>query len=109
MSSTTEANSVDASRANMTIGAGRSLARAKGTGYQIMDAAMQIFWRDLACACFGAINFNSGAGVASYLGLKRMTDGGWWILHKIVVLYTIQVNQASMWINQVLLVLVIQH
>lgn len=79
MSSTTTANSVDATSSGMTIGSGRSLARAKGTGYQIMDAAMQIFWRDLALACSEKINFNNGAGVSSYLGLKRMNETGWWI------------------------------
>ena len=79
MSSTTTANSVDASRATMTIGAGRTLARAKGTGYQIMDIAMQIFWRDLALAISQTVNFNNGSGVASYLGLARMTEGGWWV------------------------------
>ena len=79
MSSTETANSVDASRATMTIGAGRTLARAKGTGYQLMDIAMQIFWRDLALAISQNVNFNNGAGVASYLGLARMTEGGWWV------------------------------
>ena len=79
MSSTETANSVDASRATMTIGAGRTLARAKGTGYQLMDVAMQIFWRDLALAISQNVNFNNGAGVASYLGLARMTEGGWWV------------------------------
>lgn len=79
MSSTETANSVDASRATMTIGAGRTLAQAKGTGYQLMDIAMQIFWRDLALAISQNVNFNSGAGVASYLGLARMTEGGWWV------------------------------
>ena len=79
MSSTETANSVDASRATMTIGAGRTLARAKGTGYQLMDIAMQIFWRDLALAISQNVNFNNGSGVASYLGLARMTEGGWWV------------------------------
>lgn len=79
MSSTETANSVDASRATMTIGAGRTLAQAKGTGYQLMDIAMQIFWRDLALAISQTVNFNNGSGVASYLGLARMTEGGWWV------------------------------
>lgn len=79
MSSTTEASSIDATRATMTISAARALAQAKGTGYQIMDASMQIFWRDLALAISQTVNFNNGSGVASYLGLARMTEGGWWI------------------------------
>lgn len=79
MSSTTTANSVDEARATMTIGAGRTLAQAKGTGYQIMDASMFNFWRDLALACSEKVDFNDGTGVASYLGLARMTEGGWWI------------------------------
>ena len=79
VSSTTTANSVDAARATMTPGTGRSLCRAKGTGYQQMDAAMFNFWRDLVLAVSQKVNFNNGEGVASYLGLARMTEGGWWI------------------------------
>lgn len=79
MSSTTTANSVDASAANMTISAGRALARAKGTGYQIMDCAMKLFWQDLALAVSENVDFNNGSGVASFLGLKLMNEGGWWI------------------------------
>ena len=78
-SSTETINSVNVARATATIGAWRTLAAALGDGYQIMDAAMQIFWRDLALAISQNVNFNDGTGVASYLGLARMTDGGWWI------------------------------
>ena len=63
----------------MTLGTGRSLCKAKGTGYQMMDAAMFMFWRDLALACSEKVDFNNGSGVATYLGLARMTEGGWWI------------------------------
>ena len=79
LSSTSEANSVDAARATMAPAVGRALCQAKGTGYQMMDIAMQMFWRDLALAVSEKVNFNNGEGVASYLGLARMTDGGWWI------------------------------
>lgn len=79
LSSTSVANSVDASRATMTPDTGRALCRAYGTGFQMMDIAMQMFWRDLALAVSEKVDFNSGAGVASYLGLARMTEGGWWI------------------------------
>lgn len=79
LSSTSVANSVDASRATMAPAVGRALCQAKGTGWQMMDIAMQMFWRDLALACSEKVNFNNGEGVASYLGLARMTDGGWWI------------------------------
>ena len=79
LSSTSVANSVDASRATMTPDTGRALCRAYGTGFQMMDIAMQMFWRDLALAVSEKVNFNNGEGVASYLGLARMTDGGWWI------------------------------
>ena len=81
-SSTSEANSVDAEQASMTIGTGRSLCRAKGTGYQQMDAAMYNFWRDLALAVSEKVDFNDGTGVDSYLGLARMNTSGylsWWI------------------------------
>lgn len=79
LSSTETANSVDASRATMAPAVGRALCQAKGTGFQMMDIAMQMFWRDLALAVSEKVNFNNGEGVASYLGLARMTDGGWWI------------------------------
>ena len=79
LSSTSEANSVDAARATMAPAVGRALCQAKGTGWQMMDIAMQMFWRDLALAVSEKVNFNNGEGVASYLGLARMTDGGWWI------------------------------
>ena len=79
LSSTSEANSVDAARATMAPAVGRALCQAKGTGFQMMDIAMQMFWRDLALAVSEKVDFNNGAGVASYLGLARMTEGGWWI------------------------------
>ena len=77
--STTTANSVSGTASTMTIGAGRSLCRALGTGYQQMDASMFNFWRDLALAISKKVDFNNGSGVANYLGLKEMTQGGWWI------------------------------
>lgn len=77
--STSTLNSVAGTRATLTIGNGRTLARALGTGYQIMDASMQIFWRDLALAVSQKVDFNAGQGVDSFLGLKGMTQGGWWI------------------------------
>ena len=79
LSSTSEANSVDAARATMAPAVGRALCQAKGTGFQMMDIAMQMFWIDLALAVSEKVNFNNGEGVASYLGLARMTEGGWWI------------------------------
>lgn len=79
LTSTQQASSVAGTRATMTIGTARSLCQALGTGYQQMDASMQIFWRDLALAVSERVDFNSGAGVESYLGLLNMTQGGWWI------------------------------
>ena len=78
-SSTETAKSTNETRATMTISAGRALCAAKGDGYQQMDAAMFCFWRDLALAVKQQMNFNNGSGVDSYLGLKNMTAGGWWI------------------------------
>lgn len=77
--STSQASSVSGTASTMTIGAGRSLCQALGTGYQQMDASMFIFWRDLALAISQRVDFNSGQGVDSYLGLKGMAQGGWWI------------------------------
>lgn len=80
-SNTSAINSVNATAANSEILNWRTLARSKGTGYQLMDAAMYVFWRDLALAISEKIDFNAGTAIQSYLGLSMgETSGfGWWI------------------------------
>lgn len=77
LTSTSQASSVDGTRATMTIGTGRQLCAALGAGYQQMDASMFCFWRDLALAISQRVDFNSGQGVSEYLGLKMLNSGFW--------------------------------
>lgn len=101
ISSTTEANSVNATRANLNLSTARTLARAKGQGYQLFDASMFNFWRDLALAVFGNVNFNSGVNRNNYLGLTNFSAGGEWIdgiaLNDGTYLYS---NKPSKYVNE---------
>lgn len=75
MSSTITANSINSQYVTMYLRNARSLARAKGTGYQVLDLIMYIFWRDLALACNENINFCNGQNLkTNYLGLKNIGE-----------------------------------
>lgn len=74
MSSTSQANSVNATKVSMQIGAGRDLARALGTGYQLYDWQIQRLFQDLSMLFKGTVNVNQNPLLNTY-----HLDGGVWI------------------------------
>ena len=47
------------------ISVGRSLARARGYGYQLMDWRIQRLWQDLLICVMKTVNTNSGSGITT--------------------------------------------
>lgn len=61
-----------------TISNGREKARAKGTGYQLMDWRIQRLWQDLLICAMKTVNTNSGSGITTdALGLHWGDNGQW--------------------------------
>lgn len=50
---------------NQTIVNGREKARARGTGYQLMDWRIQRLWQDLIICAMKTVNTNSGSGITT--------------------------------------------
>lgn len=48
-----------------TIANGREKARARGTGYQLMDWRIQRLWQDLIICAMKTVNTNSGSGITT--------------------------------------------
>lgn len=76
-SSTSVANSVNATKANQTLQQGRTNARALGTGYQLYDWQMQKLFVDLAMCHKKTVNFNSGTSITNYLGIYHLDQEIW--------------------------------
>lgn len=81
ISSTTVANSVNASAASMTIGTGRTLCQAKtDASYQglLYDWQIHKLWQDLIICAKQTVNTNSGvAWTTDELGIYWGTNGCW--------------------------------
>ena len=77
--SSTTCNSVSSgSTANQTLSNGRTRARARGTGYQLMDWRIQRLWQDLVICTYKKIDINSGSGITTDpLGLEWGNSGNW--------------------------------
>ena len=61
-----------------TIVNGREKARARGTGYQLMDWRIQRLWQDLIICAMKTVNTNSGSGITTDdLGLYWGSDVQW--------------------------------
>ena len=77
--SSTTCNSVSSgSTAKQTLSNGRTRARARGTGYQLMDWRIQRLWQDLLICAKKTVNTNSGSGITTdALGLYWGNDGQW--------------------------------
>lgn len=77
--SSTTCNSVSSgSMATQTLSNGRTRARARGTGYQLMDWRIQRLWQDLLICAMKTVNTNSGSGITTdALGLYWGNDGQW--------------------------------
>ena len=77
--SSTTCNSVaSGSKLNQTLSNGRTRARARGIGYQLMDWRIQRLWQDLVICTYKKININSGSGITTdTLGLEWEKSGNW--------------------------------
>lgn len=76
ISSTTTANSVNATNVSMTIGNGRTLCQAKGTGYLLYDWQIHKLWQDLIICAKQTIDTNAGtAWTTDELGIYWGTFG----------------------------------
>ena len=57
---------------------GRTKARAKGIGYQLMDWRIQRLWQDLVICAYKKINITSSLGITTdALGLEWEKSGNW--------------------------------
>lgn len=77
--SSTTCNSVSSGlTAYQTLSNGRTRARARGTGYQLMDWRIHRLWQDLLICAMKTVNTNSGSGITTdALGLYWGDDGQW--------------------------------
>lgn len=77
--SSTTCNSVaSGSAAAQTLSDGRTRARARGTGYQLMDWRIHRLWQDLLICAMKTVNTNSGSGITTdALGLHWGVDAQW--------------------------------
>ena len=77
-SSTSVANSVNATYASQTLATGRTNARALGTGYQLYDWQLQKLFVDLALMKSQKVNFQDGSRtISEYLGIAHLENGIW--------------------------------
>ena len=81
-SSTSVMNSVNATPATQTLAAGRTNARALGTGYQLYDWQIQKLFVDLALLKSKKVNFQDGSAtisetISEYLGIAHLDQGIW--------------------------------
>ena len=72
MSSSSVANSVNATPVTQTLTNGRTNAQALGTGYQLYDWQLQKLFVDLALMKSQKVNFNDGSGVPDYMGISHL-------------------------------------
>ena len=74
--SSTTCNSVaSGSEVTITPGNARTFARARGTGYQLMDWRIHRLWQDLLICIMKTVNTNSGSGIATdALGFEWVWD-----------------------------------
>ena len=77
-SSSSVANSVNATYATQTLATGRTNARALGTGYQLYDWQLQKLFVDLALMKSQKVNFQDGsAAITEYLGIAHLENSIW--------------------------------
>ena len=77
-SSTSVANSVNATYASQTLATGRTNARALGTGYQLYDWQLQKLFVDLALMKSQKVNFQDGSTtISEYLGIAQLDQICW--------------------------------
>ena len=77
VSSTSTANSVNASASSLSIGAGRTLCRARGTGYQQYDWKFQKLFVDLGWLTSRYVNINQGANIYVIMGIAHQQLYPW--------------------------------
>ena len=77
VSNTSTANSVNASYASLSVGAGRTLCRNRGTGYQQYDWKFQKLFVDLGWLTSRYININQGANIYVIMGIAHQQAYPW--------------------------------
>ena len=77
VSNTSTANSVNASASSLTIGAGRTLCRARGTGYQQYDWKFQKLFVDLGWLTSRYVNINNGYNIYVIMGIAHQQLYPW--------------------------------
>lgn len=76
-SSSSVANSVNATYVTQWLETGRTNARALGSGYQLYDWKLQKLFVDLSLAVSQRFNFNSGQTITEYLGVNHLDETIW--------------------------------
>lgn len=79
ISSTSIANSVNATPVNMNISNFRTRARALGDGYQLFDWQMWKLIQDLIMLKLKSVNTNDGSGFTSILGIEHQNNNLFWV------------------------------
>lgn len=69
--------SKNTSSSKYNIATARTHAKNNGTGYQQFDWQFHKLFTDLALVISGTVNFNSGSGVSSYLGVTGLDKDIW--------------------------------
>lgn len=78
ISSSSTANSVNASKVSLTPAQGISLCKNKGTGYYPYDVWTQKLFQDLELAIGKKVNYNSGTTITvSKIGLNHLDQSHW--------------------------------
>ena len=77
VSSTSTANSVNASASSLSIGAGRTLCRNRGTGYQQYDWKFQKLFVDLGWLTSRYVNINNGYNIYVIMGIAHQQLYPW--------------------------------
>ena len=77
ISSTSNANSVNATPSSMSIGQARTLCRNRGTGYQQFDWKIRQLFTDLGVALSRTININSNWYIYGVMGIERQEQYIW--------------------------------
>lgn len=77
VSSTSTANSVNATPSSLPIAQGRAICRARGTGYQQYDWKFQKLFTDLGWLISRYVNINKGSNIYVVMGIAHQQKQTW--------------------------------
>lgn len=77
VSNTSTANSVDATASSLTMSAGRTLCRNRGTGYQMYDWMIQKLFVDLGLVISRRVNINQSWYIYGIMGIFHQQNYPW--------------------------------